>query len=559
MHLCKYIEKFAYDKELFSIRFFRRPICEYAYFDRGKTDRELLFSEPKLMNAEGFPLKKPFVQVSCYKNDKARTLLYRTVHGHPIRLEETSNNLHNSNADADQLSIILFALESTSLGMVHRHLPSTLSYLTENMNAIEFSSFLKVGENTLPNLVPIFTGLRGRQEESNKMKAELNKDKNGYYDHYPMIWKQFQHKGYVTSYIEDYSHIGTFHYSGNGFKKKPVNFWYFPFWEAMRKAELPKKSSLFCFGNKPMSKIFVDAVQRQIVTFKDKPYFLFSIFSELSHDYTNDLERADNHIHQFILSSHQRGLFNKTVLFFMGDHGPRYSNIRPTVPGYIEERNPALYIWFPKWFYQKYPHIYANLKLNSNRLVSPFDLHETLSDLLYKNFTSEQRQSDSRAQSILYPIPLNRTCPDAGVPSYYCLCDGITVMNITDDIVWKMARILVDAINDMNHARRQLCSMYYLESVNYAIHLPNKLFLNDSSFMALVSINVLPYAKFEGLMSVNLHNDIITPIPSRFERINRFFGRGNCVKSIQDAKFCTCKSLIPKNEILMLKRLKLLL
>jgi hypothetical protein len=42
--------------------------------------------------------------------------------------------------------------------------------------------------------------------------------KKDFVDVYPMVWKDFRKKGYVTAWAEDCPHIGTFTYRMVGFK-----------------------------------------------------------------------------------------------------------------------------------------------------------------------------------------------------------------------------------------------------------------------------------------------------------------------------------------------------
>lgn len=60
----------------------------------------------------------------------------------------------------------------------------------------------------------------------------------------------------------------------------------------------------------------------------------------------------------------------------------RWGNIRETFVGWYEERLPFIYIWLPDWFRNENPDAYQALKLNENRLTSPFDLYETFRDIL---------------------------------------------------------------------------------------------------------------------------------------------------------------------------------
>ncbi len=66
-----------------------------------------------------------------------------------------------------------------------------------------------------------------------------------------------------------------------------------------------------------------------------------------------------------------------------GDHGARFSKVRTTVQGKLEERLPLMSFAFPKTFKDKYPHLMNNLNKNANRSVSCSTNILSLNDLFY--------------------------------------------------------------------------------------------------------------------------------------------------------------------------------
>lgn len=81
-----------------------------------------------------------------------------------------------------------------------------------------------------------------------------------------------------------------------------------------------------------------------------------------------------------------------------------------------------------------------NLKRNVNRLVTPFDIHQSLFDLLNlktaieltKDQVSENKYDHAcitmsqdvttRSLSIFQPIPVSRSCKNAGISVHWCTC-----------------------------------------------------------------------------------------------------------------------------------------
>ena len=54
-------------------------------------------------------------------------------------------------------------------------------------------------------------------------------------------------------------------------------------------------------------------------------------------------------------------------MIVFGDHGARYSQVRGTIQGKMEERLPMMSLAFPEWFRKKYPKLIKNLETNANR------------------------------------------------------------------------------------------------------------------------------------------------------------------------------------------------
>lgn len=116
-----------------------------------------------------------------------------------------------------------------------------------------------------------------------------------------------------------------------------------------------------------------------------QPQFAFSFHGELSHDSINLVGVADDDITDWLKSLRSNGLLDRTILIVMSDHGNRFAEVRNTLQGKLEERLPFFSFTFPDAFKQKYADAYAQFKQNVDRLTSPFDVHQTLVDLIGKS------------------------------------------------------------------------------------------------------------------------------------------------------------------------------
>lgn len=184
-----------------------------------------------------------------------------------------------------------------------------------------------------------------------------------------------------------------------------------------------------------------------------RPQFAFSFHGELSHDSINLVGVADDDLKEWLGSLKTSGLLNRTILILMADHGNRwvskvflpnlksqfensiwkidilsqfffawvkffawlkclnffftfsvysFAEVRNSLQGKLEERLPFFSFIFPEAFKKRYSKEYAQFKENTNRLVTPFDVHETFLDILRKFFFRHFSSKHLTQKSKLY-------------------------------------------------------------------------------------------------------------------------------------------------------------
>lgn len=77
-----------------------------------------------------------------------------------------------------------------------------MRYLREELDAYVLKGYTKVADNSFPNLLPVFTGLKAYTKE---VPPGI--------DNIPFIWKNFSRKGYIDHLSED--HPGSPHSKGS--------------------------------------------------------------------------------------------------------------------------------------------------------------------------------------------------------------------------------------------------------------------------------------------------------------------------------------------------------
>ncbi|VDM60339.1 unnamed protein product [Angiostrongylus costaricensis] len=98
----------------------------------------------------------------------------------------------------------------------------------------------------------------------------------------------------------------------------------------------------------------------------------------LAHDTLKDLYHADEHFLKFFKKN--RAIVDKSFFFFMGDHGPRFEGIREVPLGQYENLNPFLMVMIPSMY--RNTSIHHQLYQKTNQLMTNFDLHATIMDIL---------------------------------------------------------------------------------------------------------------------------------------------------------------------------------
>ena len=286
-----------------------------------------------------------------------------------------------------------------------------------------------------------------------------------YVDIYPFVWNKFEQQGYVTMYGEDQPSLGTFNLRMNGFEEIPTDHYMRPFWMAQSESSLRYDSQDYCLGGSPHHEYMLDYVKDFFRKYAEVPKFAFSFMGELSHHDNNPVEYVDDDIVALLEDLRKEGHLENTLVVVMGDHGARYSKVRQTVQGKLEERLPMMSLAYPQRFKTKHPKLMANLRNNAMGLSTPFDMHETLKDVL-NHQKKPAKTKNNRAVSLLRPIKVNRTCTSAGVELHWCTCLHWQSLPKDDKNVVKAVPLIVEKINELTYEIRDQCHKLTLKRVH---------------------------------------------------------------------------------------------
>jgi hypothetical protein len=301
---------------------------------------------------------------------------------YPVPLDNIGrqdSHVQHTNIDR-KLNVLIIGFDSLSLGHFRRAMPLTYKYLSKILvhNTV-YTRANSVGINSGPNMTPLFTGIVIQPVHAQNIKNEEGMYKkytvgDHYKDHYPYLWLDFETRGgYVTSWQQDLTMPQAI---------QTTVFDYRPFW--LKYAEIKNKK--FCNNAVPIYKTFID----QIVTFVERmddheaPYFFFNFLTNYTHDYMHVPRDMDMAFERMFNQLEHKGHLANTLLIVFADHGNRLKPFSyETEMGLRERYLPFVSMRLPKPLRQTY--MATNAKQNGNRLISFFDLYQTMRHYLHVN------------------------------------------------------------------------------------------------------------------------------------------------------------------------------
>ncbi|XP_065323785.1 uncharacterized protein LOC135930913 [Gordionus sp. m RMFG-2023] len=235
------------------------------------------------------------------------------------------------------------------------------------------------------------------------------------------------------------------------------------------------------------------------------PYFNFKFITRYTHSDMQGLGVLDDLLYEYFEGLIQNGRLKNTFIFLFGDHGLRYGPPRQTLDGMLENRMPFLLAIPPDNFFTDFDQNDTIFRTNTQRLVTAFDIHKTLLNLL--EITNGARDT-TKGISLLEPIPMNRTCESAFISADYCPCNWIKMVppkvfnkiisgNDIDALYTsKLIRYGVDlaikSIKNILSSYRHICLVDELElaTIIYAILITNNNVTSDQDLKMLAALNI---------------------------------------------------------------------
>ncbi len=166
-----------------------------------------------------------------------------------IKYCKTNEKMNNNN----KMNVFILGLDSVSYNHFRRMFPKTFEYLNEKLEHNHFfEHHHSVAENTLGNLISLFSGVISEQNQDLNVTHEFDqymKLDDTYFDTIPFVWKDYERLGYLSWLSEDYAYLGMFQYLRKGFRFKPSSAYLLPFWMKYEDT-ITKDEEYTCRNNK---------------------------------------------------------------------------------------------------------------------------------------------------------------------------------------------------------------------------------------------------------------------------------------------------------------------
>ncbi|XP_042893916.1 uncharacterized protein LOC122267820 isoform X1 [Penaeus japonicus] len=510
-------------------------------------DKKFSLKEKVLLTDAITTIDEDGVFVTCHSNVRK---LYETVHYFlQPRRSEAKRKLFQEKYGGqrgDMLSVLIMGIDSVSRANMRRNMPKTFHFLKDELGALDFQAFNKVADNTNPNMAASLMGL------TEKELTETCQPKRTKFDDCPLIWKNFSDAGYITVYGEDDPYSGSFHYNRYGFLKEPTDFYNRPYMlvsHSYTRHNAGKKGSfVLCLGGEKSISVIHDYSLAVADTFRDTPYIAYYWNTGITHDEVEWASATDVPSLEYLRKLNESGVLDHTILFFISDHGIRFGDIRQTYAGLLEERLPYFFVLFPPWFREKYPEAWKSLSTNTKRLVSNFDFHVTLNDILVRGYENDTKSLPAilHGQSLFKEIPDSRSCEDATIPEHYCTCERSQQVEAGHPRLRKAAEFVVNQLNYGMAVFPECIQLRVSEVIRGRMGQSRKSVRpNEAPKTNTISVTftTLPgKAAMEATVRQYQENFELTADVSR---INKYGNQSHCISDPFYARYCYCRDLLP--------------
>ncbi|CAJ0584613.1 unnamed protein product, partial [Mesorhabditis spiculigera] len=501
------------------------------------------------------PMNCDWIHSECYlKSNLSDAFLHNQIYRNNSKTSQASTSAPSSRRP----DVILIVLDSVAMTQAERSLPKTLDFLVNEMGGVLWPFLNRVGENSMVNAFAFLHGKRIRtvmKYTGEELAPEWNRDKYCYQyrDNDTGVVTDYGKRGYKTLFGCETSY-GDIWASPNckGYSYQPTHHHAEPASLAWTWPSLSDRMRAGCWETHHW---LLDYLSNFLKAYPEDPKLGFLWPSHLAHDDPNELLHADVDFKRWFQDN--RELLSQSFIFFMGDHGPRFGPLTQTKIGHYEVNNPLLVTVVPERL-RGHEQLIKNLQENAKHLVTQYDVHATLMDILETSFDEAHLRFDFK--EILKPNPNNgtsllrplgpfshRTCRNVPTSTEHCLCQYDKIPKIPNDVpdLDRMAQITMEALNQKvrDNNITDICVEWTLDKV------PVVTAMAPENVMQIYIISVIVNPgqhRFEGTLRRDPNADGGLRLLALSERLTAYGNTADCVekvapRQIDMRKYCHCR------------------
>ncbi|WKX90967.1 hypothetical protein Q1695_009647 [Nippostrongylus brasiliensis] len=413
--------------------------------------------------------------------------------------------------------VYIIVLDSVSSSMAKRSLPKTIEFLKSEMAGVLFEFLNKVGTNSKGNGIAMAFGksIEGGSRAAvglpplipdwNRTEyCEEYLDKHNYHLH------QYKDVGYKTMVAQDGAGGVAFYPNCKGFERAEADHIWRPMElriEGSRIHRAPKIAQIWP--------------------------------TNLAHESVKDLYHSDEHFLSFFQSSEKN--LEDAFVFFMGDHGPRRDGIQETAGGAYETNNPLLLITVPLKYRKS--KLIDQLRNKTHQLLTPFDIHATLMDILkfqpqsnFEDTSFRNMEPISKGSSLLRLWKGVRNCRVLPIPPQYCLCQYKRTKVRDPELMELLGNLIANKVNDVlrQNELTNICLLQHFLSAEKVLYLEE-----NNVVVYTAEVRLQPS---QGLFEAHiLSNGSAFEIVSGFTRRDTYGNQGKCIFGTPYEPICQCR------------------
>eukprot|EP01064_Diplonema_japonicum_P038014 TRINITY_DN9083_c0_g1_i1.p1 TRINITY_DN9083_c0_g1~~TRINITY_DN9083_c0_g1_i1.p1 ORF type:complete len:696 (+),score=200.50 TRINITY_DN9083_c0_g1_i1:1364-3451(+) len=370
-------------------------------------------------------LVEPYLVAVCGKR--------RTLH-----LNLPSQGIKPKKENKKKLNVLHVMFDSSSLAALIRGCPKITSALEDLNNKADspskvftFKHLHAVSCCSPGNQIPMYSG-RMNGEGSPFVKAEPRQESTNW------LWNVAGKLGYNTFFSLD-----------NCPDKSARDFQAWPSVDHRIVAPMCMAGVLLshkekpCLTSRPIDDYVFEGADQFWKMYPDSPKYAAMQLITPHEETEKLLIELDNPMSSLLHKLEKDGTLNNTAVVFFSDHGINFGRYASTHDGEIEKMFPFMHVVLPRWVDQSAISFDA-LRANQDALVTPYDMHQLVRELLYYPDKAPPYSIDEEDPSLPKPeqshivasmktlkeyekvaqhvVPHSRDCVAANIPPEFCTC-----------------------------------------------------------------------------------------------------------------------------------------